>query len=76
MQNLLISGTESAWKGVWKWVSQGSILGLELFNIFSSVADGDTEGAFVNFVDGTEVGQIAYLVDESRFTIIQNEGPN
>lgn len=57
-------------------MSQGSILGLELFNIFSSVADGDTEGAFVNFVDGTEVGQIAYLVDESRFTIIQNEGPN
>jgi len=57
-------------------VSQGSILGLELFNLFSSVVDGGTEGVFVSFVDGTEVGWIAYLVARSRFTVIQNEGPN
>lgn len=76
MQNLLISGTESAWKGVWKWVSQGSILGLELLTFFPVLQMAIQEGAFVNFVDGAEVGQIAYLVDESRFTIIQNEGPN
>lgn len=76
MQNLLISGTESAGKGVWRAASQGSILGLELCNIFSSVVDGDTEGVFVSFVDGAEVGRIAYLGDRSRFAVIQNEGSN
>lgn len=57
-------------------MSQGSILDLELFTVFSSVADGDTEAVFVSFADGTEVAQIAYLVGKSRFTIIQHEGPN
>ena len=55
---------------------QGSIFGLELLNIFSSVVDRDTEGVFVSFVDGTELGQVAFLVDRSGFTVIQNEGPN
>lgn len=38
--------------------------------------DEDTEGMFVSFVDGPEVGGIAYLVDKSRFKIIHSEGPN
>ena len=38
--------------------------------------DQDTEGMFVSFVDGIEVGGIAYLVDKPRFRDIQNKGPN
>lgn len=45
-------------------------------HFFSSVVDEDTEGMFVSFVDGPEVGGIAYLVDKSRFKIIHSEGPN
>lgn len=53
-----------------------SILGLEPFCIFSRVVDGDTEGVFVSFVDGSEVEGIACLAGKLRFRTTETEGPN
>lgn len=60
-QKLLINGTESAWKGVWKQVPEDSILVLSC-------------SPFFQFVDeDTQVGGIAYLVGRSMFKTTQNE---
>lgn len=37
--------------------------------------DGDTEGVFVSFVDGSEVEGIAYLAGKLRFRPTETEGP-
>lgn len=71
MQKPLISGTESAWREGSKWVPGVLFLALSCSSFFPVLWMKVQEGMFVSFVDGVEVGEVAYLVDKPRFKNIQ-----
>uniref|UniRef100_A0A803SME4 Reverse transcriptase domain-containing protein n=1 Tax=Anolis carolinensis TaxID=28377 RepID=A0A803SME4_ANOCA len=69
-QRVLTNVSSSSWKEVTCGVSQGSVLGPVLFNIFINDLDEGLEGMIIKFADDTKLGGIANTPeDRSR---IQN----
>jgi len=58
-QREVISGTKFSFRPVTSYVSQESILGPILLNIFIDDQDDGDKGTFIKFADGTELGGMA-----------------
>ncbi|CAM4587276.1 unnamed protein product [Lepidochelys kempii] len=70
-QSVVISGSQSCWKGIMNGVPQGSVLGPVLFNIFINDLDKGKESTLIKFVDDTKLGGVASAL-EARI-VIQND---
>ena len=58
-QRVVISHAEPAWRPVTSSVSQRSVLGLVLFNVFVNYLDEGIESTFSKFADDTKLGGVA-----------------
>ncbi|CAM5123811.1 unnamed protein product [Eretmochelys imbricata] len=58
-QRVVISGSQSCWKGIMSGVPQGSVFGLGLFSIFIKDLDNGIQNTLIKFADDTKLGGVA-----------------
>ncbi|KAF7245546.1 Doublecortin domain-containing protein 1 [Varanus komodoensis] len=64
IQRVLINDVFSNWMEATSWVSQGSVLGPVLFNIFINDLDEEVQGKIIKFADDTKLGRIANTLED------------
>lgn len=63
MLRVVINGSMSDWKEVWRWIPKGPFLGLVLFSIFTNDLEDRIEQVRSQFVDKTQLGRAADILE-------------